>query len=183
MPNSRQVLRGLRVGTNAPVAEELAGVPCHLLGIVDPGAGFSVADWLSAALVCLADLDRRGVRPIVVGGTGLYVRALLDGLDLDGGAPDPARRAALNARAASPEGLAALAAELRAMTRRERRASTCATPAGWFAPSRSSRPADASPPGGGAGPPGRASGSGSTSPPIATDGGSPSGPRRCSGAG
>ena len=110
--NSRQVLRGLRVGTNAPVAEELAGVPCHLLGIVDPGAGFSVADWLSAALVCLADLDRRGVRPIVVGGTGLYVRALLDGLDLDGGAPDPARRAALNARAASPEGLAALAAEL-----------------------------------------------------------------------
>jgi tRNA dimethylallyltransferase len=51
---------------------------------------------------------------IVVGGTGLYVRALLDGLDLDGRPPDPGRRAALNARAASPEGLAALAGELRA---------------------------------------------------------------------
>jgi tRNA dimethylallyltransferase len=49
----------------------------------------------------------------VVGGTGLYVRALLDGLDLDGAAPDPARRAALNARAASPEGVAGLAEELR----------------------------------------------------------------------
>ncbi len=111
--DSRQVLRGLRVGTNAPAAEELAGVTCQLLGIADPGASFSVADWLRAALGCLADLDRRGVRPIVVGGTGLYVRALLDGLDLDGGAPDPGRRSALNARAASPEGLAALAAELR----------------------------------------------------------------------
>jgi tRNA dimethylallyltransferase len=53
------------------------------------------------------------MRPIVVGGTGLYVRALLDGLELDGAPPDPARRATLNASAASPEGLAALAGELR----------------------------------------------------------------------
>jgi tRNA dimethylallyltransferase len=53
------------------------------------------------------------MRPIVVGGTGLYVRALLDGLELDGAPPDPGRRATLNARAASPEGLAALAGELR----------------------------------------------------------------------
>ena len=111
--DSRQVLRGLRVGINTPTAEELHGVPCHLLGIAGPGSGFSVADWLLAALACLADLERRGVRPILVGGTELYVRALLDGLDLDGAAPDPARRAELNARAASPEGLVALAAELR----------------------------------------------------------------------
>jgi tRNA dimethylallyltransferase len=53
------------------------------------------------------------MRPIVVGGTGLYVRALLDGLELDGAPPDPARRATLNASAASPEGLVALAGELR----------------------------------------------------------------------
>ena len=111
--NSRQVLRGLRVGTNAPTGAELAGVPCHLLEIAEPGARFSVADWLAAARGCLADLDRRGIRPIVVGGTGLYVRALLDGLDLDGAAPDPARRAALNARAATPAGLAGLAEDLR----------------------------------------------------------------------
>lgn len=111
--NSRQVLRGLRVGTNAPAPADLAGVPCHLLGLADPGDAFSVADWLVAARRCVADLAQRAVRPIVVGGTGLYVRALLDGLDLDGRPPDPARRAALNARAGSPGGLARLADELR----------------------------------------------------------------------
>jgi tRNA dimethylallyltransferase len=111
--DSRQVLRGLHVGTNRPGPEDLQGVPCHLLGITDPGAPFSVADWLAAARACLASLDLRGMRPIVVGGTGLYVRALLDGLELDGAPPDPGRRATLNARAASPEGLAALAGELR----------------------------------------------------------------------
>jgi tRNA dimethylallyltransferase len=111
--DSRQVLRGLRVGTNAPGPADLGDVPCHLLGITDPGQPFSVADWLAAAKSCLAALDLRRVRPIVVGGTGLYVRALLDGLDLDGAPPDPVRRAALNARAGSPEGLAGLADELR----------------------------------------------------------------------
>jgi tRNA dimethylallyltransferase len=111
--DSRQVLRGLRVGTSTPGPEDLDGVPCHLLGIADPGSPFSVADWLAAALACLAALVLRGVRPIVVGGTGLYVRALLDGLELDGAPPDPARRAALNRRAANPEGLAELAGELR----------------------------------------------------------------------
>jgi tRNA dimethylallyltransferase len=111
--DSRQVLRGLWVGTNRPGPEDLEGVACHLLGITDPGAPFSVADWLASARVCLASLDLRGVRPIVVGGTGLYVRALLDGLELDGAPPDPARRAELNARAGTPEGLAELAGELR----------------------------------------------------------------------
>jgi tRNA dimethylallyltransferase len=111
--DSRQVLRGLRVGTNAPTPSDLGGVPCHLLAIADPGEAFSVADWLVAARRCVGDLTRRGVRPILVGGTGLYVRALLDGFDLAGGPPDPARRSSLNARAATPEGLDALAGELR----------------------------------------------------------------------
>jgi tRNA dimethylallyltransferase len=110
--DSRQVLRGLHVGTNRPGPEDLEGVPCHLLGITDPGAPFSVADWLAAARACLASLDLRGMRPIVVGGTGLYVRALLDGLELDGAPPDPARRATLNAsaelRRRDPEGAAGI---------------------------------------------------------------------------
>ena len=114
--DSRQVLRGLPIGTNTPGPADLDGVRCHLLAITDPGRLFSVADWLAAARDCLADLDARRVRPIIVGGTGLYVRALLDGLELDGAPPDPARRAALNTRAASPEGLAGLAGEL---TRRD----------------------------------------------------------------
>ncbi len=111
--DSRQVLRGLRIGTNTPGPDDLGGVACHLLGITDPGAPFSVADWLAVARTCLVDLDSRRARPILVGGTGLYVRALLDGLDLDGAPPDAVHREALNARAGSPEGLAELADELR----------------------------------------------------------------------
>lgn len=111
--DSRQALRGLRIGTNAPSAADLRGIPCHLLELADPGEPFSVADWLAAARQRLAELASRAVRPIVVGGTGLYVRALLDGFDLSAGAPDLGRRAALNAAAATPEGLARLATDLR----------------------------------------------------------------------
>src|SRR5487761_903785 len=103
--DSRQVLRELRVGTNQPTAGGLRGVPCHLLGITEPGEPFSVADWVAAARRCLADLDR-AITPIVVGGTGLYVKALMDGFELSGGAPAPERRGRLRERAASPEGLA-----------------------------------------------------------------------------
>jgi tRNA dimethylallyltransferase len=110
--DSRQVLRGLRVGTNRPVPEELRGVPCHLLDLADPGQPFSVAAWVTEARRCLADLDGRGARPIVVGGTGLYVRALLDGFELPGGPPDPVRRRALAQRAGTPGGLAEMAGEL-----------------------------------------------------------------------
>jgi tRNA dimethylallyltransferase len=110
--DSRQILRGLRVGTNRPLPEELRGVPCHLLDLADPGEPFSVADWVVEARRCLAGLDRRGVRPIVVGGTGLYLRALLDEFELPGGQPDPARRADLSERAGTPKGLSELAREL-----------------------------------------------------------------------
>lgn len=111
--DSRQVLRGLRIGTSTPGPGELRGVPCHLLGIVDPGTPFSVADWVSAARGCLTEMGERGVRPILVGGTGLYVRALLDGFDLAGPAPDPERRRSLSGAASTPEGLAGLVEELR----------------------------------------------------------------------
>ncbi|MGA8014432.1 MAG: isopentenyl transferase family protein, partial [Candidatus Dormiibacterota bacterium] len=102
--DSRQVLRGLRIGTNSPTPDDLRGVPCHLLGITDPGRPFSVADWLAAARSCLADLANRSVRPILVGGTGLYVRALMDGWQLSGDPPDPDRRAWLSRGASTPEG-------------------------------------------------------------------------------
>jgi len=111
--DSRQILRGLRVGTNRPTPEELQGVPCHLLDLADPGQAFSVATWVREARRCLAGLDRRGVRAIVVGGTGLYVRALLDRFELPGGPPDPVRRRELSAAAATPQGLSALGTELR----------------------------------------------------------------------
>ena len=111
--DSRQVRRGLRVGTCAPLPSELRGVRCHLLDLCDPGETFTVADWLTAARRSLERLDRGGARPVVAGGTGLYVTALVDGFDLAEVPPDPARRADRSELAATPEGLASLAAELR----------------------------------------------------------------------
>jgi tRNA dimethylallyltransferase len=110
--DSRQVRRGLRVGTCAPTPEELHGVPCNLLDLCDPGDPFTVADWLMAARLCLERLDRSGCRAVVAGGTGLYVTALVDGFDLTGGPPDAARRAERTESAARPGGLEALVAEL-----------------------------------------------------------------------
>jgi tRNA dimethylallyltransferase len=112
--DSRQVIRGLRVGTCAPTPQELHGVACHLLDLHDPGAPFSVADWLAAARASLADIERRGVQPVLSGGTGLYVAALVDGLDLAGVPADPERRAERTATAREPGGLERLADDLRA---------------------------------------------------------------------
>lgn len=110
--DSRQVVRGLHVGTCTPTPEELQGVPCHLLALRDPGEPFSVADWLDAAQRTLADLLARTVQPVLCGGTGLYVSALVDGLDLAGVPADPDRRAERSALAAEPGGLDRLATEL-----------------------------------------------------------------------
>lgn len=111
--DSRQVRRGLRVGTCAPLPSELHGIRCHLLDLCDPGETFTVADWLAAARRSLERLDRAGTRPVVAGGTGLYVTALIDGFDLAQVPPDPVRRADRSELAATPEGLESLAAELR----------------------------------------------------------------------
>jgi len=110
--DSRQVLRGLHVATCAPTAEDLRGIPAHLFALHDPGAAFSVAEWLDAARGALAGAAHRGAQPILVGGTGLHVSALVDGLDLARVPPDPERRSERNAAAATPEGLRGLAAEL-----------------------------------------------------------------------
>jgi tRNA dimethylallyltransferase len=111
--DSRQVRRGLRIGTCAPSPAELHGVRCHLLDLCDPGEPFTVADWLTAARRCLERLDRAGTRGVVAGGTGLFVTALVDGFDLAQVPPDPERRADRTEHATTPEGLASLVAELR----------------------------------------------------------------------
>jgi tRNA dimethylallyltransferase len=112
--DSRQVVRRLRVGTAAPTAAELRGVPCHLLDECELGDVFTVAQWMARARTVLAELDARDVPAIVVGGTGQYLRALRRGWDFGGIDPDPAARAALTDAADAPGGLALLVAELRA---------------------------------------------------------------------
>jgi tRNA dimethylallyltransferase len=111
--DSRQVSRRLRAGTAAPTAAQLRGIRCHLLDLCEPGAPFTVADWLEQARTVLADLDARRVRAIVVGGTGQYLRALREGWDFGGGRPDAAMRARLTTAGSDPGGLERLAAELR----------------------------------------------------------------------
>lgn len=78
--DSMQIYAGLRVLTAGPSPEEMAAVPHHLFGTVDAAQTWSVGKWLEAAMVALRDIDHRGRPAVVVGGTGLYFRALTHGL-------------------------------------------------------------------------------------------------------
>lgn len=97
--DSQQVYRGLEVGTAKPTAEERAQVPHHLLDLAAPGEGMDAARWAELADRAIADIAGRGRLPLVVGGTGLYLRALLRGVVAAPGR-DPALRARLEAEAA-----------------------------------------------------------------------------------
>jgi tRNA dimethylallyltransferase len=78
--DSMQVYRGLDIGTAKPTLQQRAEVPHHLIDLVDPDHLFSAADFANAADDFIRDIRARGKRAIVVGGTGLYIRALLKGL-------------------------------------------------------------------------------------------------------
>jgi tRNA dimethylallyltransferase len=78
--DSLQVYRGLDVGSAKPAAEERRLVRHHLVDVVDPDADFSAADYARLARAALCEIAERGALPIVVGGSGLYLRALLQGL-------------------------------------------------------------------------------------------------------
>jgi tRNA dimethylallyltransferase len=78
--DSMQIYADLRVLTAGPSPEEMAAVPHHLFGTVDAAETWSVGKWLEAAMVALRDIDHRGKPVVVVGGTGLYFRALTHGL-------------------------------------------------------------------------------------------------------
>lgn len=84
--DSMQVYRGMDIGTAKPAPEERAGVRHHLIDLADPDQLFSAADFASAADAAIKEISERGKRIIVAGGTGLYIRALLNGLvDSPGG--------------------------------------------------------------------------------------------------
>lgn len=110
--DSRQVYRGLDIGTAKVGPAERARVPHHGLDLVDPDEPFSVADFVRHARSALAGIAARGRIALLVGGTGLYLRAVARGLDPDRLPHDPALRAELERRLAVG-GLPALVAELR----------------------------------------------------------------------
>ncbi len=97
--DSQQVYRGLDVGTAKPTAAERAEVPHHLLDVSEPGEGMDAARWCALADAAIAEVAGRGRLPVVVGGTGLYLRALLHGVVAAPGR-DPEMRARLEEEAA-----------------------------------------------------------------------------------
>ncbi len=101
------------IGTGKPTAEERAAVPHHLIDVVDPDERYHAARFRADALAAIAAVQGRGRLPVVVGGTGLYVRALLRGLTPAPPA-DPALRATLEGFAAE-HGAPALHARLAAV--------------------------------------------------------------------
>lgn len=78
--DSMQIYAGLRVLTAGPSPEEIARAPHHLFEVVDTAVGWSVGRWQEAAIKVLAEIESRGRPAIIVGGTGLYFRALTHGL-------------------------------------------------------------------------------------------------------
>jgi tRNA dimethylallyltransferase len=98
--DSRQVYRGMDIGTGKPTVEERAALSHHLLDVVNPDERYHAARFRADALEAIEEISSRGRLPVIVGGTGLYVRALLKGLKPAPPA-DPALRAELEAFAAS----------------------------------------------------------------------------------
>ena len=78
--DSRQVYRRMNIGTAKASIEEQAGIPHHMLDLIDPDQSYSVSEYVATARIVAADIYARGKLPCVVGGTGLYIRALIGGL-------------------------------------------------------------------------------------------------------
>ncbi|MBI4496468.1 MAG: tRNA (adenosine(37)-N6)-dimethylallyltransferase MiaA [Chloroflexi bacterium] len=112
--DSRQVYRGMDIGTAKATPQERQRVPHHLIDSVSPDQDFSVAVYQSLAWAALEDIWARGRLPFLVGGTGLYVRAVLGGLAVPEVPPDPELRQRLEERA-QEEGAEALYQELAAV--------------------------------------------------------------------
>ncbi len=105
--DSRQIYRYMDVATAKPSAEQRQAVRHHLIDVVEPDEHYDAAAWLAAAREAIAEIAARGSLPILCGGTGLYLRALLDGL-FAGPAADPVLRECLeSAEDACPGSLVA----------------------------------------------------------------------------
>ena len=112
--DSRQVYRGMDIGTAKPTTEERAQVPHHLIDVRDPGEPLSLAEYQRLAYQAIDRVLARGKLPMLVGGTGQYVRAVVEGWGIPAVPPDEALRAELYAKAEA-SGHEALHARLRTL--------------------------------------------------------------------
>ena len=90
--DSMQVYKGMDIGTAKITKEEMCGVPHHLFDIVEPTESFDVAEYKRKAKACIEEISMRDHIPILVGGTGFYIQAVLKDINFDEGDPDPAIR-------------------------------------------------------------------------------------------
>lgn len=112
--DSRQVYREMEIATAKPTAAQRARLPHHLIDVVRPDEDYTLAQYQADATAAIADIAARGRLPLLLGGTGLYVRAVVDGLAIPAVPPDPALRATLAAEVEA-HGVAALHARLAAL--------------------------------------------------------------------
>ena len=110
--DSMQIYRGMPIGTAAPTMEEMDGVPHHMIGLADPKENWSVAKYVEQADACVQDILSRGKLPVLVGGTGLWLDALVRGNDFAPGTQGEETRLALQKRMET-EGAEVLLEELR----------------------------------------------------------------------
>ena len=103
--DSMQLYRGMDIGTAKPSAAERGGIPHHLFDVLDVTESAAVAEFQSWARAAITDCQARGVTPIVVGGSALYVRAVLDRLDFPGTDPVVRDRWKAELAARGPEAL------------------------------------------------------------------------------
>ena len=98
--DSRQVYKGLDIGTGKITKREMQGVQHHLLDIISPKKVFSAQDFIDHATRAISDIHSRGKLPIIAGGTGFYIDALVGRISLPDVAPDPKLRARLEKKTA-----------------------------------------------------------------------------------
>jgi tRNA dimethylallyltransferase len=109
--DSRQVYRCLDIGTAKPSPDELAQVPHHLVDIINPDEDFSLAQYQELAYKAIEDIQKRKKVPFLVGGSGLYVKAILEGWQIPRVLPDPEFRYNIEKRS-SGSGISELYQEL-----------------------------------------------------------------------
>ena len=102
--DSMQIYRGMNIGTAKPTLAEMDGIPHHMIDVANPEEAFSVARYQEMAEECIADIQTRGNRALLVGGTGLYLRALRQPMAMGDVAADDKLRAELEALAAQENG-------------------------------------------------------------------------------
>ena len=110
--DSMQIYRGMTIGTAAPTAEEMDGVPHHMIAVADPAEQWSAARYAQVAIPIVDDILKRGKLPILVGGTGLWLDAVVQGREFAPGQAGGAVRRELEAQLAA-EGMEPLLQELR----------------------------------------------------------------------